>query len=162
MRLLRAITAGSLLLLACACSQPQASTTPEPIILPHWRACLETYDGDPDQMLTAIDRGDPDAMLCSLALDEGRELESYERELLYRYYRATGREPEGLDASIRQLDRQELAASLRTIHRFSPELEMFDTDSRGCPVYDPIARELLMRVEAPDDTPCLPRRWGWR
>ena len=162
MRLLRAITAGSLLLFACACSQPQASTTPEQITLPHWRACLETYDGDPDHMLAAIDRGDPDAMLCSLALDEGRELESYERELLYRYYRATGREPEGLDASIRQLDRQDLAANLRTIHRFSPELEMFDTDSRGCPVYDPIARELLMRVEAPDDTHCLPRRWGWR
>jgi hypothetical protein len=118
MRLLRAITAGSLLLLACACSQPQASTTPEQITLPHWRACLETYDGDPDHMLAAIDRGDPDAMLCSLALDEGRELESYERELLYRYYRATGREPEGLDASIRQLDRQDLAANLRTIHRF--------------------------------------------
>ena len=161
MRLNLAITALSLMLFACACSQPQPAA-PEPINLPHWRVCLETYDGDPDHMLAAIDRGDPDAMLCSLALDEGRELESYERELLYRYYRATGREPEGLDASIRQLDRQDLAASLRTIHRFSPELEMFDTDSRGCPVYDPIARELLMRVEAPGDTHCLPRRWGWR
>ena len=159
--MLRAISIVSLMLIAGACSQPQASTTPEPIILPDWRACLETYDGDPDQMLAAIDRGDPDAMLCSLALDEGRGFESYKRELLYRYYRATGREPEGLDASIRQLDRQELAIFLLNTHDFSPELEMFESDSRGCPVYDPIARDLLMRVETPEDTHCLPRRWRW-
>ncbi len=161
MRLNLAITALSLMLFACACSQPQPAA-PEPINLPHWRVCPETYDGDPDQMLAAIDRGDPDAMLCSLAQDEGRGLESYERELLYRYYRATGREPEGLDASIRQLDRQDLAIFLLNTHDFSPELKMFDTDSRGCPVYDPVARELLMRVQTPDDTHCLPRRWGWR
>lgn len=159
--MLRAISTVSLMLLAGACSQPQPAA-PEPIVLPHWRACLELYGGDVHQMADAVDEGDPDAIVCTLALHEGRYVESHRRELLYRYYRATGREPEGLDTSIRQLDRQDLAASLRTIHRFSPELEMFDTDSRGCPVYDPIARELLMRVQTPDDTHCLPRRWGWR
>jgi hypothetical protein len=160
--MLRAITTVSLLLFAGACSQPQASTTPEPIILPDWRACLETYGGDVHQMADAVDEGDPDAIVCTLALHEGRYVESHRRELLYRYYRATGREPEGLDASIRQLDRQDLAIILLNTHDFSPELEMFDTDSRGCPVYNPIARELFMRVDAPEDRRCLPRRWGWR
>jgi hypothetical protein len=110
-------------------------------------------------MADAVDEGDLDAIVCTLALYEGRYVESHRRELLYRYYRAIGREPEGLDASIRQLDRQDLAIFLLNTHDFSPELEIFDTDSRGCPVYDPIARDLLMRVEAPDDTHCLPRRW---
>ena len=113
-------------------------------------------------MADAVDEGDPDAIVCTLALHEARYVESHRRELLYRYYRATGREPAGLDASIRQLDRQELAASLRTIHRFSPELDAFEANGRGCPVYDPIARDLLMRVEAPDDAHCLPRRRWWR
>ncbi|WP_375547772.1 hypothetical protein ABWI01_08655 [Oceanicaulis alexandrii] len=159
--MLRAISIISLMLITGACSQPQARTTPEQITLPHWRACLETYDRDVHQMADAVDEGDPDAIVCTLALHEGRYVESHRRELLYRYYRATGREPEGLDASIRKLDRQDLAASLRTIHRFSPELDMFELDFRGCPVYDPVARDLLMRVEAPDDTHCLPRRWRW-
>ena len=158
--MLRVMSPVCLMLIACACSQAEP-VAPEQITLPYWRACLEAYDSDPDQMLSAIDQGDPDAMLCSLALDEGRGLESYERELLYRYYRATGREPEGLDASIRQLDRQELAIFLLNTHDFSPELDMFDTDFRNCPVYDPVARELLLRVEAPEGRRCLPRRWGW-
>lgn len=159
--MLRVMSPVCLMLLACACSQAEP-VAPEQITLPYWRDCLESFGNDVHQMANAVDKGDPDAIVCTLALHEGRYVESHRRELLYRYYRATGREPEGLDASIRQLDRQELAASIRTIHRFSPELEVFESDVRGCPIYDPITRQLLLRVEAPEDTRCLPRRWDWR
>ena len=159
--MLRVMSPVCLLLLACACSQAQPDP-PEQLTLPYWRDCLESYGGDVHDMADAVDEGDADAIVCTLALHEGRYVESHRRELLYRYYRATGREPEGLDASIRLLDRQELAIFLLNTHDFSPELDMFDTDFRNCPIYDPIARQLLLRVEAPEDRRCLPRRWGWR
>jgi hypothetical protein len=149
-------------LVTAACAEPERSE-PVPLALPHWSECMETYSMDVDRLHDAVDRGEPDAMRCVLALDEGRGLVGFEREMLYRLYRATGQEPEGLQERIEGLDRQELAAALRNAHRLSPELPPFERDLWGCSVYDPVARELLLRVRPAEDMQCLPRRfvfWG--
>lgn len=145
-----------------ACGETPAPP-PEPLDLPDWEVCLQDYGGDADELVDAVDRGEKAALICNLALIDWRDLDREKFELLYRLYRMRGREPEGLDALVRGMDRQTLAARLRTVHWFSAELEEFDRDWRGCSAYDPIARELLLRARLSEDDDCLPKRrvfWG--
>jgi hypothetical protein len=135
---------------------------PVPIEIPDYFVCIQDYSGDVEIMGAAIDRGDPDAILCGLGFEWGRGIESAEVSLLYRYYRATGEEPVGLDERIRRRARNDLAIRLEIAHADSPELTPFPFDSRGCPIYDEIATELLLRVEPGDDMRCMPRRGWWR
>ena len=134
-------------LIAAACSEAPRGE-PVEIVLPDWSKCMAGFDNDVDALFQAIDSGDPDAMLCSLALDQGRGLERYEREMLYRWYRATGREPAGLQESISGLSPHELALHLDVIHEGSPELDPFEIGFwGGCTVYDPVALELIRRLQ---------------
>lgn len=144
-----------------ACSEPERA---EPVVLelPRFSECLKDYGGDNSQLDAAIDRGKPDAIVCALGYSQGLGMAYHDIKLLYRYYRATGREPERLDRLIRSLDRYDLALSLWATHEDSPELTPFARDRRGCPVYDPIALELIMRVEMGEETRCVPRRRWWR
>ena len=134
---------------------------PVPIEIPDYFVCIQNYPGGAAQMHNAIDRGDPDAILCGLGFEWGRGIESAEMQLLYRYYRATGMEPEGLDERIRRIDRRQLYLRLLNWHDFSPELTMFEIDARRCPIFDDIATELLLRAEPSENMRCLPRR-GWQ
>lgn len=147
-------------LFVVACSQSERPE-PVPIEISDYFVCIQDYSGDVEIMGAAIDRGDPDAILCGLGFEWGRGIESAELTLLYRYYRATGEEPVGLDERIRRQVRNDLAIRLEIVHDMSPEPTPFPFDSRGCPVYDEIATELLLRVELGDDRRCLPRRWRW-
>ncbi len=134
-------------LTAAACSEAPRGE-PVEVVLPDWSKCMAGFDNDVDALFQAIDQGDPDAMLCSLALDEGRGLERDEREMLYRWYRATGQEPSGLHESISRLSPHELAVHLDSIHRWSAELDPFEIGFwGGCTVYDPVALELIRRVQ---------------
>jgi hypothetical protein len=145
--------------IACtACTEAQPHQ-PEPLDLPDWEACVAGYGGDIHQVLDAVERGAPAAMLCELAVTAWREPDSRRFELLYRLYRLRGREPEGLDAMVRTMDRREVATRLGIIHRFSAELEAFEFGYWGCTAYDPVARELILRAEPGGDMECVPRRW---
>ena len=101
-------------------------------------------------------------MVCDLAVSAWREPDARTFELLYRLYhiyRIRSREPEGLDTMVRSLDRQTVATQLRIIHMSSAEHDAFEFGLRGCTVYDPVARELILRAEQGEDTECIPRRW---
>ncbi|MFP4519125.1 MAG: hypothetical protein ACLFQ5_06695 [Oceanicaulis sp.] len=141
-----------------ACSDTRRSE-PEPLELPHWRECMESYGGDIDARFEAYDRGEEFAILCALSIDEGRDLPRADLENLYRLYRLRGREPEGLDALVRRYDRATVASLIRSRHRFSGELDPFENTRSGCPKYDPVARELILRAEPGGDMFCVPRRW---
>ncbi len=167
----KSIQIGCVLSMACmtACSEPERPP-PVPIEIPDALECIEDYADNDDRNPTsdiknlwaAIDHGNPDAMLCSLGIGGGREETRDQIEMLYRWYRATGREPEGLGERIQGLNRSELGSLLRMAHEFNPELEPFKSDRRGCPIYDEIATELLLRVENGGwDQRCLPRRGWW-
>ncbi len=148
-------------LLVAACGQTERPE-PIPIEIPDYFVCIQNYSGDVEIMGATIDRGDPDAILCGLGFEWGRGLEVAELTLLYRYYRATGQEPVGLDERIRRQVRNELAVRLEIAHDLSPELTPFPFDSQGCPVYDEVAIELLLRVQPDGQMRCNPRRRWWR
>ena len=131
---------------------------PVPIEIPDYFVCIQDYSGDVEIMGAAIDRGDPDAILCGLGFEWGRGIESAELTLLYRYYRATGEEAAGLDERIRRQVRNDLAIRLEIVHDMSLELTSFPFDSRGCPIYDEIATELLLRAKPGADLRCVPQR----
>lgn len=157
------------LTLVPGCSEPTPRETVR-LEFPDPMECLMEYsdgtDGDysdeVEALAAAIDRGDPEAMLCSLAMDNGRDTPYANFGMLYRYYRATGREPERLNSYLVDFDRETLSYQLMNLHDFSPELTMFETDFFGCRKYDPVALELLMRVEPGEDMRCLPPRWWLR
>ncbi|XBQ17130.1 MAG: hypothetical protein ABL308_04450 [Oceanicaulis sp.] len=149
----------AMLALAVAACSPAARPEPEPLELPHWRECMDSYGGDIDARFEARARGEEFAILCSLAIDEGRDLPRSDFRSLYRIYRIRGREPERLDALARRFDRSSVAAMVRSTHTFSGELEAFEQDFWGCPAYDPVARELILRAEITEPEECLPRRW---
>ena len=161
MHLARQSLMGLAVFFVVACSQSDRPD-PVPIEIPDYFVCIQDYSGDVEIMGAAIDRGDPDAILCGLGFEWGRGIESAEVILLYRYYRATGKEPVGLDERIRRQTRKDLAIRLVRAHADSPELTLFPFDSRGCPIYDEIATELLLRAEPGDDMRCMPRRGWWR
>ena len=139
-----------------ACSEAPRGE-PAPLDLPDWRVCIEDYGGSGARLHEAKVRGEEAAMLCTLALIEGPGRDAEKLELLYRLYRMRGVEPEGLDARARAMDRQELAAWLRIFHRFSPELSLFESGMFGCPQYDAVARDLILRARPSEDRHCLPR-----
>ena len=143
-------------LIAAACSEAPRGE-PEPLDLPDWQVCMEDYGGSGARLNEAKVRGDEAAMLCTLALIEGPGRDGEKLRLLYRLYRMREVEPEGLDARVRAMDRQELAARLRNAHMFSPELSSFESGMFGCPRYDPIARDLILRARPSEDMSCLPR-----
>ena len=66
-----ALMLGTLSLFACGES---SRSVVEPLELPHWRECAESYGGDVDARFEARDRGEEFAILCALAIDEGRNL----------------------------------------------------------------------------------------
>ncbi len=143
--------------IAAACSQAPRGE-PAPLDLPDWRVCIEDYDGSGARLHEATTRGEEAAMLCSLAVIEGAGREDDELELLYGLYRLRGEEPAGLDVLVRRKDRREFATDLRLWHRFSPFLEPVPPHPlTGCPRYDPIARELILRAGPSEETRCLPR-----
>jgi hypothetical protein len=170
MRGLCLLTFGLVLSLLAACSPPDERETvrldlPDPVV------CIRDYsppgENDPatqvDNLLDATRRADtlePDALICLLALYEGRGHHA-EFETVYRYYRATGREPERLNSYLTDLDRVTLATDLRIFHNSSPELAPFKYDFFGCARYDDVATELLIRVEPGEHRRCLPPRWLW-
>ena len=144
--------------IAGACTEPEPAS-PQALDLPDWETCLDEFGGDIHQLLDAVDRGEEAAMLCNLATRYWRDDDEVKFELLYRLYRLRGREPEGLDAMVRALDRRQVATRLGIVHMFSAELVPFESDPRGCPDYDPVARELILRAEPGGDMVCVPRRW---
>jgi len=150
-----ALSAG---LILCACSETSRAA-PERLELPHWRDCADSYGGDIDAQFEARQRGEEFAILCALTIDEGRDLPRADLENLYRIYRIRGREPERLDALVRRYDRSELWAMLLNIHDYSDELEPVRRNLWGCPDFDPITRELLLRAEPGENMECVPRRW---
>ena len=145
-------------MVAAACAESERSE-PVPLELPHWSDCADSYGGDIDARFEARARGEEFAILCALAIDEGRDLPSADLQNLYRIYRIRGREPERLDALVRQFDRREVWAMLLNTHDFSGELDPVRFDYWGCPDFDPIARELLLRAEPGENMDCVPRRW---
>ena len=153
-----AALAAGLSFAACGAAEP---AEPEPLDLPDWEVCLADWGGDIQRMLDAVDRGEEAAIICDLAVSAWREPDRATFVSLYRLYRLRGREPEGLDALARELERDMLAARLLNIHAFSAELEEVDRGFWGCPDYDPVARELILRAEPGGDMVCVPRRWGF-
>ena len=127
--------------------------------LPDWRACLEGYGGDGSVLFKAERNGDTQAVRCTLALNYDQTLEDFQYlELYYMIYRLEGVEPEGLDAIVRRMDRQELATKLRLLHDFETWLEPFARHWwTFCTVYDRPARELLRRSIPSEDMSCMPR-----
>lgn len=117
--------------------------------------CLERYHENED-IGAAIEAGDTHVIRCMLVIQEGSRPDDSFR-LRYFLYRLEGVEPEGLDEIVRDMDRRSLAAKLGNEHMFTGFLEPFGFDRRGCPSYDPVARELLLRARPPEeDDPCLP------
>ncbi|MGJ3231826.1 MAG: hypothetical protein ACFE0P_08510 [Oceanicaulis sp.] len=151
-----ALMLGTLSLFACSESLRPAA---EPLDLPHWRECAESYGGDVDARFEAKDRGEEFAILCALSIDEGRDLPRSDLKNLYRIYRIRGREPEGLDALVRRFNRASVASMVRVAHDSAGELDVFERTRRGCTKYDPVARELILRAEPGGDMFCIPRRW---
>jgi hypothetical protein len=141
-----------------SCSEKPRSET-ERLELPDWRVCADSYGGDMDAHFEARQRGQEFAILCALTIDDGRNLPRADLKNLYRIYRIRGREPERLDALVRQFDRSEVWAMLLNTHYFSGELDPVESDYWGCPDFDPIARELLLRAEPGENMDCVPRRW---
>ena len=124
---------------------------------------MESYGGDIDARFEAYGRGEEFAILCALSNDEGRDLPGADLQNLYRIYRIRGREPERLDELVRRFDRSEVWAMLLNTHDFSGELEAVESDFWGCPNFDPIAREFLLRAKPGGHMECVPRRyvfWG--
>ncbi len=144
-------------LTAAACSEAPRGE-PAPLDLPDWRVCIEDYDGSGARLHEATTRGEEAAMLCSLAVIEGAGREDDELELLYGLYRLRGEEPAGLDVLVRRRDRQELATWLGIWHQFNPYLEPIPPHPlTGCPRYDAVTRDLILRARPSEETRCLPR-----
>lgn len=168
MRVGKLIVGALSLTLVPGCGGPTPRETVR-LELPDPMECMRDYsppgEDDPatlvDSLWDATERAEPAAFICSLALREGRGRYG-EFEMLYRYYRATGKEPERLNSHLVDLDRETLSYRLMNLHDFSAELTMFETDYFGCRTYDDVATELLMRVDPGEDMSCLPPRWLWR
>ncbi len=147
---------------ACTRSEPAATIR---LTVPDSLECMRDYSyregEDPapaiELMHAAVDRGEPQAILCRLSFTVGRGRDYTEFQLLYRYYRATGLVPERLDERARSMDRDELANRILGTHRFSPELSMFGYNIWNCRAYDAMAVDLLLRAPPGADMTCLPR-----
>lgn len=152
------ILAASAVLSSLACDAKdirQDRAVSDPLSIP-LSECLERYRENED-IGAAIEAGDTHAIRCMLVIQEGSRPDDSFR-LRYFLYRLEGVEPEGLDEIVRDMDRRSLAAKLGNEHMFTGFLEPFGFDRRGCPLYDPVARELLLRARPPEeDDPCLPR-----
>ncbi len=126
--------------------------------LPEWDDCRDIYTSE-ERVEAVMVRGDTQAARCGLALFGPDAPEPMRFEAYYLIYRLDGFEPEGLDALARAMDREHLAARLRNIHDFTVPLAPFPEPwwALGCPVYDALARELLLRARPSEDMECLPR-----
>lgn len=152
------VLVGLTLLLLTACGgEERAEPRPlsDPLSIP-LSECLDHYAPDED-MSALIDHGDTNAIRCMLVIEDGaRPTDS----LRLRYYllRLEGVEPEGLDEIVRSMDRVRLSYFLANEHQFTDFLSEFDRNRRGCTIYDPVARELLLRARPPEERDtCLPR-----
>jgi len=120
--------------------------------------CLERAEDE--DFNAGIRNGDVGAIRCTLVIGQGlrSDPELDELPLFYFLYRIEGVEPEGFDAIVRRQDRAKFAAFLQNRHEFETFLEPFGTHWwTHCPVYDPVAKELLERTRPSEDMHCLPR-----
>lgn len=151
---------GGLALAACGPSDGGFEPTP-----PEQRGSPYAPDGErcteglkQGELTDRMDSGDPDALRCFLSI---RDVEPDSFNLRYRIYRIEGVEPEGLDALVRSRTREELSIDLANLHNGSTELDPVEfAPGSACRMFDPVARELLSRIDNPEETTRC-RRWGY-
>lgn len=167
-------------MLMTACSNPE--TTQKVYSDPYDMTvdeCYELYpvegmlrDTDDNAMVDDKRQGEPLAIRCIMiiAKEVGRAPEFWD---YYALYRVEGIEPEGLDAMVRALPRNELAVEIRVLHDLLDYLDPIEWEYRWapnmrsglpslrlyCKQYDEVIVELLERAQpATEPDPCLPKR----
>lgn len=158
MRLVAVYLAGFTGLLTLTACGEDAAPPVRQVTLPDWADCRDIYTSE-ERVEAVMVRGDTEAARCGLALFGSDTPEPIRFEAYYLIYRLEGFEPEGLDAMVRAMEREHLAARLRNYHDFTEPLEPFPEPwwALGCPVYDAPAQNLLLRTRPSENMECLPR-----